>query len=264
METIPTNGPNPFELLKALTELQRQAIVRPSNPPPGIAGFLFDIPEEEEINLRAEITDHFLESNFAIADHIAIKPEEYTVRGLVAEIAAYAPAAPATAAVENPLPANPNVLPELTPGAEEREAQLELDREELIASFSGENTLYNFFKARSAAPPDQTKQRRTFLYFYQLFQARQLFTVETPWGVLNNVAILTMRAAQDDETRFRSSFAITFKVIRTAGAVTVAAGQLAGRALQQAADTTQNGTAGKAPVQPEERQSLLYRFLNGP
>jgi hypothetical protein len=53
-------------------------------------------------------------------------------------------------------------------------------------------------------------------------------------------------------------------VIRIANAVTVAAGQLAGRAFQQSAATTQNGTAGKTPVQTEERQSLLYRLVNGP
>lgn len=264
MEIIPTDGPPVFDLLKALTTLQRQAIVRPSNPPAGIAGFLFDIDGEQEINLRSEITDNFVEENFAINDHIALKPEEYTVRGLVAEIAAYQPTTPATAAVENPLPINPSLLPVLTPGAEEREAELELNREELIASFTAENTLYNFFKARTAAPPDQTKQRRTFLYFYALWKARQLFTVETPWGVLYPVAILSMRASQDEDTKWASTFSVTFKLIRKAGAVTVAVGQLAGRAFQQAADTTQNGTAGKAPVQPEERQSLLYRFLNGP
>jgi hypothetical protein len=261
MDRIPV-ALSPFEVIRSLSELDQQAIIRPDNPPAGVAGFLFDIPEDEEIRLQAEITDNYVEANYAIQDHIAIKPVEYTLRGLVAEIAAYAPSSPRTATVENPLPVNPNIVPELTPGALQTQAQLEENRDEAAREATAENTLFDFYKARSAAPPDQPKQARAFLYFNSLMIARQLFTVETPWGFLYPVALLQVRANQGPETRFRSEFELTFKLIRTAAAVTITAGQLAGRALQQAADTTQNGTAGKTPVTSEERQSLLYRFLN--
>jgi hypothetical protein len=264
MDTIPTDQPSVFDVLRSLTELQRQAIVRPNNPPPGIAGFLFDIPEDEEVNLRSMISQNYVEENFSVSDHIALAPEEYTVRGLVAEIAAISPPREITAVVENPLPVNPNLLPELTPGAEQAQAELAADRAEIATSATASDDLWQFYKARSAAPPDQTKQRRAFLYFYALWKGRQLFTVETPWGVMTNLAILSMRATQDEETKWRSTFSITFQKVRTAGAVTVSAGLLAGRAALQGADVTQNGNAGKAPVQEEERQSLLYRLVNGP
>lgn len=262
MDNIPTTL-SPFDIIRSLSELDQQAIIRPENPPPGIAGFIFDIPEEEEIRLQAEITDNFVEANYAIQDHIAIKPIEYTLRGLVAEVAAYAPSSPRTATVQNPLPVNPNLVPELTPGALQTQAQLEENRDEAAAAVVAEDSLFNFYKARAAAPPDQSKQARTFLYFNALMNGRQLFTVETPWGFLYPVALQQVRAVQGAETRWRSEFELTFKLIRVAQAVTVQVGQLAGRSVQQAADVTQNGTAGKKPVTSEEFRSLLFQMVFG-
>lgn len=262
MDIIPTTGPSVFDLIRLLSTLQQQAIIRPTNPPPGIAGFLFDIPDEETATLRADITDNYVEENFAVQDHIALKPAQYTVRGMVAELVAFTPQTPPTAAVANPLPLNPNLLPELTDGAEQQEAELEETREENARATAQQNTLWDFYQARSAAPPDQTKQRRAFLYFQELMRARQLFTVETPWGVFYPVAIEEIRAMQGPETRGESTFSMTFKVIRLAGAAVIEAGQLAGRADQQSAQVTQNGLAGKTPVTDQDRQSLLYRFLH--
>ena len=77
------------------------------------------------------------------------------------------------------------------------------------------------------------------------------------------MAIEHAEAEQADDTRFRSSFTIQFKIIRIAGAATVSVGQLAGRAAIQSAKVTQNGTAGKVPVDTATRQSLLSRMLEG-
>jgi hypothetical protein len=263
-QTIPTDTPSIFDVLDSLSTLRKQAIVRPDNPPPGIAGFLFNIPEEDEIALRATITDNFVEQNFAISDGIALLPEEYTVRGLVAELVRFTPTAQPVAVPTNPLPLNPNLTPELTPGAVQAQADLAAVRVDEDASVAGQDSLWNYFTARNAAPPATTNQARAFAYFYALFRARELFTVETPWGVLRNVAIQNLRAAQGDASKFESSFTITFKIVRTAEAVTVTAGTLAGRAAQQSADTTQNGVAGKTPLSEDDRQSLLYRFLRNP
>jgi hypothetical protein len=201
MELIPANGQSAFDLIPQLSTLEQQAIIRPTNPPAGIAGFLFDVPDEEEMNSRADITDNYVEANFAVQDHIAIKPDEYTVRGFVAELVAYTPKNPATAAVDNALPLNPEILPELTPGTEQEQADLAELREESQRQVAQQNTLWDFYKARTSAPPDQTKQRRAFLYFHALMNARQLFTVETPWGVLYPAAIESIRMAQGPETR---------------------------------------------------------------
>lgn len=102
-----------FDTIKSLEVLQQRAIVRPQNPPPGIAGFLFDIPEEDQISLSADVTDHYLEDNTSVVDQIALKPEEVTVRGLVAELTSMQPNATRQAPLgpRPPLPDNPQLAP---------------------------------------------------------------------------------------------------------------------------------------------------------
>jgi len=259
--TIPTNDPSIYDVISSLSTLNQQAIVRPNNPPAGIAGFLFDIPENDEISLTSDITDHFIEDNTAIQDQIALKPEEYTVRGLVAELALFAPPPDSATSPADPLPALADLAPSLTSGAAAIiAADLEAATGETEAITSAQN-LYNYYSAQSLKQPTVSKQAKTFLYFYELWKGRQMFTVETPWGTLTDMAILTLKASQDDETRFRSTFTITFKKIRTAGSVSVTVGQLAGRAAAMAAATSENGVAGKKEVLENENPSWYKQLI---
>lgn len=114
---IPSDAPSQLDILESLSSLEQKAIIRPNNPPPGIAGFLFDIPGDEWIELESEITDHYTEANTAVQDNIALRPERVTLRGIVAELTTAAPAPQETAPVTNPLPDNIPVTPVLTAGA---------------------------------------------------------------------------------------------------------------------------------------------------
>ena len=49
-------------------------------------GLLFDYIQDESSTVEAEITDNWVESNWAYQDHIAIKPRIYRVRGCVGEV----------------------------------------------------------------------------------------------------------------------------------------------------------------------------------
>ena len=261
---IPTDAPSIFDLLQSLTTLEQQAIIRPQNPPPGIAGFLFDVPENDEISLRSNITDSYVEKNFAIQDNIALAPEEYTVRGLVAELAAVVPTQDQVANVPNPLPAAPFYLPELGQYDLETQAANDDAHQAAAAAATSNQSLYAFFRAKSTPPPNQSKQARTMAYFYQLWSGRQLMTVETPWGYMTNMAISLVKATQGEESRFLSTFTVTFKKIRTVETITVNIGQLAGRAALQSAPETSNGNAGKLPISEADKASLLYRILHSP
>lgn len=46
----------------------------------------FDYIEDETATIEASITDNFVESNFSVQDHIAIKPRIYRLRGYIGEI----------------------------------------------------------------------------------------------------------------------------------------------------------------------------------
>ncbi len=259
---IPTDGPSLFDFVRSLSTLQKQAIIRPQNPPPGIAGFLFDIPDNDESSLTSDITDHFVEDNTSIQDNIALHPEQYTVRGLVGEIASLAPTAATQASLPQPLPINEFYLPTFSPGTDQAAIFARAAQDAGAATFASAQSLWSYYDNQAPQPPAQTKQAKVWGYLYQLWKGRQLFTVEMPWGFFTNMAILSMRAEQGDESRFRSTFTVTFKRIRFAGTATVAAGVLAGRAGNMAAPVTNNGNASQTPVSDTEKSSLLYRLTH--
>lgn len=47
--------------------------------------YVFSTVTGEDLTRSAEITDHFVENNFAVHDHMAIKPMEFTATGFVGE-----------------------------------------------------------------------------------------------------------------------------------------------------------------------------------
>lgn len=51
----------------------------------GIAGFKFNIPEREQIKMQSEVTDHYIDTNKAVQDHIAKRPIQITLTGLQGE-----------------------------------------------------------------------------------------------------------------------------------------------------------------------------------
>jgi hypothetical protein len=72
--------------------------------------------------------------------------------------------------------------------------------------------------------------------------------------------IENLRASQDETTRIVTKFRINFKKMRFAEQIIISSGQLAGRAAVQAADKTQNGVAGKEPMDTPKNESWLYQL----
>lgn len=259
---IPSDAPGIFEVIRTLSALDQQAIIRPNNPPPGIAGFLFDIPGDDEVELETDITDHFLEDNTAVQDQASLKPEIVRVKGFVAEVVAVKQVNQSVSATADPLPDNPAFVPVLTPGAAQAQATSQALSTAQTAAVTAGKSLWGYFQQQAAQQPNQTKQSIVFAYFYQLWKSRQLFSVETPNGFWDNMIIQSCKMVQTEETKDKSELAITFKKIRTSTPVTVVAGQLAGRAALEASPTSNNGNIGTTPTTPQQTQSLLYRMMN--
>jgi len=259
---IPSEAPSVFTKVAELSTLEKNAIVRPINPPFGIAGFVFDIVSEDSIELASDITDHFVENNSSVQDQIALKPETVTVRGLVGELVLTEQQLEAIQnSIPPDLPANPELDLELT-AAQMINQELEQQEETRELSQSPQDkTLFGSFSATSPINPQKGKQARAFGYFYELWKGRQLFTVDTPWGFFTSMAIQSLRASQDEESKLRSEFTVTFKKIRFADEVTVQAGQLAGRAAVQSAKATNNGAAGEQSKTTPKAKSWLARLF---
>lgn len=280
MNLVPTDLSSIYDKLGTLsTSESRLALVRPNNPPPGIAGFLFDVVDDDGSELESDITDHYIEDNTAIQDHIALRPETVTVTGRVAELVRAVPVTKPVTEVTNPLPLIPDLMPTLTPGSQEREDAELLAQTEGEAAIQFSQDLYGFYQNNSRQQPGQTKQSYIYGYIYQLWKGRQLFSVETPWGIFENMAILSASVKQGPESRSVSEFTITFKKIRVARTINVLPGLLeqravfdqnnsgnldflAGRSVFQRSPTVENGIVGQTPF--TNAQTLQFNYQINP
>lgn len=242
-----------FDAVALLSQPNQQAIIRPNDPPPGIGGWVMDVVGDEEVNLSSNITDHFAEDNTTLQDNIALPPVEVEVRGLVAELLQTPNAAGAVDSSHvGGDPGLPEIVeqgPEFTAQATQDMAIAALANEATLAAITGPGSLAQYQQSISPQQPGQTRQSNAFAYFVQLWLGRQLFTVETPWGFFNNMAMKSLSGKQGKESRTQTEFSITFKQIRFAGNVTVTLGKILGRAHDYiSASAPVNNTVGNGPT----------------
>ena len=256
---VPTDSKSIYDITKMLSEGSSFAIVRPNNPPVGIAGYVFDIVGNESVDLKSDITDHYVEDNTAIQDHIALSPETVSITGLVAELTAYKQTEVVLIKQPDPLPLEINMMPVFSVGGIQAiniagEAA-RATAEAVIANA----TLASMYESRVPIVAGN-RQSRAFGYFHQLWNGRAIFTVETPWGIFTSMAIESITANQSGETRTVSEFTIKFKKMRFAESVNVNVGELAGRAAMSNKKVEEKGKATSAPADTK-RVSAYYQLI---
>lgn len=206
--------------------------------PPGIAGFLFDIPETASVTHAAQITDHWIENNTAIQDHVAIEPIKITLTGKVAELVFTKTAAAAYADV---VLNNLKALNVLSPGMSQKATQYIAAAEQLQQSAASvlkqSGTLTGLFQGSQANLNNQQKAYQTFK---TMFESRALLTVETPFQTYESMIIESFEASQDDSTVTASTFTVNFKQIRTIS-VQTGTGKLVGRINAQKSAVVNKG-----------------------
>lgn len=205
-----------------LTNALNNYIVRPSNAF-GLGGFVFDVEGETTINLKTEITDHFLEDNTTVQDHIAVKPKKVTLKSYVGELV-YRPEDDSPSFVEKTvrkLTVLNGYLPELTAAAQGIKDLNAEDVTNLIDSVGESvtsqtvNRAVDYYSlARNILNAD-SKQQEAYLYFKALMEQKILVSLQTPFEYINNMAIESIVAYQGEDSRFISDFTITLKEIRT-------------------------------------------------
>lgn len=228
----------------------------------GIAGFVFDIFEEHKVELQTEITDHFVEDNSAIQDHIAIKPQRFTLRGFVGELVddTAEPKSTVQELTEKLTTIN-SYLPVLTDAATQLNNLLTTQSEttsEAIEESIG--TGVDLFQAYKELNPPDSKQAKAYNFFRALFEAKQLVSIDTPFGFVKDMAIENIVATQGDNA-YITDFSITLKEFRTATTKLVDFNEkeYQGRGAGQRSEEQDQGTAqGKeGPL-----ESTLFGFFN--
>jgi hypothetical protein len=220
---------------------------------------LFHYEAENTINLESDITDHYTEDNSAINDHIALRPEQVTVRGFIGELNDVVPEElQVLKTASEKLVAIGSFVPQLSESALNAYNNAwylyNVGKSAFNAAVSAYSTLD---KGSQVSQPvvsangisngkTQNQQQLYFQQFYGYWHDRVLFTVQTPWAVFENMAIKNLRVLQDADTAVISDFEITFKMIRYAKTIRVADRE--GRLFSQGSSLLDLGTSTPSPA----------------
>jgi hypothetical protein len=215
----------------------------------GIAGFVFDYEGETGITFSSDITDHYLESNDPVNDHIARRPLRINLRGFVSELAVVGPGGVLGALnlIQNRLTTVPAYLGKYTPQATQKLSKAITQAQSTVTQINqGLARINNIVGLFPGATPQQSKQVRAFTKLVSLYNSRQVFSVQTPYAVHHQMAIETLTFVQPEETRDWTDISVTLKQLHFVETVQIAnPAQNAGRALQQRqASVNQGKTQG--------------------
>lgn len=217
-----------------------------AKPPPA---FLFHYEGEQVLTLESDITDHYVESNIAIQDQIALRPQMFSTQGFIGELNNVAPDfLKPVQFIADKLTTLTAYAPGLSQTALNAYGQAMLGYQ---VAANAANSAVSAWNSLTGGGETQTKQQIAFAQFKGYWQSRTLFTIQTPWCMMENMAIQRIRAVQDAETRVISTFSIDFKMIQTASTLTVGDKSLSGRLNSQASSLTNLG-----PSSPQSSTSL--------
>lgn len=184
----------------------------------GIAGFKFDISDDEEVLLENDITDHYTEANVPVQDNIVNRPVKVTLRGLVGEYVYVPPKSEsiwdkATKKLQNiteKLITIASYLPVLGDFTQQIFNEAQSNKEDWKKALNLGVSAFETYRNINI-PAD--RQSSAFIFFEALWRSRQTFTIQTPYRFYTNMAIQTLRAVQAGDSNDNTDFEITFKQI---------------------------------------------------
>lgn len=225
----------------------------------GIAGFKFHIPKREQIKMQAEATDHYIDTNRPVQDHIALKPITITLNGLhgdyfysVNQIEdMLATVVPTLSLIKQFLPN----LSDVTKQVKEKYykdlkakafAKSTYDKKTNIydnVSSGFDAVLLNredLFSLAQQLYKLKSAQTRAFFFFEALWKSRAIFSVETTYRRYDNMVITSVTPLRDENADI-TDFTLTFKQLNFTTSLYKSYENIAGRLRQQLAQTANKG-----------------------
>ncbi len=218
----------------------------------GIAGFKFHVPQTEQVKMESEITDHFVDNNSILQDHIARKPVTITLNGLQGDYFysvnriedTLALITPTLSLVKQFLPKLRNITMQLHLKKtstkytyNQKTGQLEIKIEANKQNFNA----IDMFKIFQEMYKLKSAQTRAFFFFDAMWKSKALFSVETSWKRYDNMCIQNLIPIRDKNADI-TEFNITFKQISRAQTKYEDLKNAAGRTRQQLMKTQNKGT----------------------
>lgn len=196
-----------------ISNVVNQYIVRPTGSisSQGISGFVFDILDDEQVMIDSDITDHFVEDNYAIQDHWAQRPIKFNLTGYVAELTDLFPNASISILTTIQ---SLNSIGGFFPTFSTQATQFYAKIAGVVAKVGQVvNQIKNVADIVNRYGTSATRQQQAYQTFLNIWLARQLCSIETPYGVFQNMAIESIRVTQKGTTKLISDFVISFKQI---------------------------------------------------
>lgn len=226
----------------------------------GIAGFKFHVGKTEQVKMESEITDHYIDDNSAVQDHIILKPVIITLRGLQGEYFYSVNKIEDTLALVVPtMKLCKQFLPKLSAATVQTKLawkKNQTDLQGLAANYAVYDKAVplsqklsqtwnnlngvDLFKLFQEIYKLKSAQTRAFLYFQALWKSQELFTVETTWRRYSNMVIQNLIPLRDENADI-TDFTITFKQIRKTQSLVTNLNDKAGRRKNQEAAVTDKG-----------------------
>lgn len=246
-----------FNVSNAASNFQNFLVNRSILAPIGvkqIGPFAFDYQGDDSVEMDNDVTDHYLEDNTAVQDHIGVKPTMISMRGYVSELALAQSVAnsisAALASVENTLSQADAYLGHYTPGVTQKmltaitQAQSVAIQIEQAAARVAQ--IASFF----TPGPQYDKQQTAFATLSSLRLAGVVFTVFTPFQVFDNMVIVSLVATQPERTRTMSDFVVKMKQLRFTDNISQSAFQsvLGGNAANNYQPKVSGGSTTGVPV----------------
>lgn len=225
------NNPSaqPFNNLTNLVDLAGSSINMYAVQPVDFKSevFIFDTRGEETANLESDITDHWVEDNTSMQDHIGLKPMTITLTGYVGELTNKPN--PNLQELQEKYKSVSDKMPNLTLAPLNpflpklaTQAQYIVNRAEEVYDIynkANESITRLDDKMANMPSPDMTHQQEVFEKFKVLWAKRATSWIYTPFGIFPDMAILSLHARQDEDTKYISEFTVNFKQIRIADSI---------------------------------------------
>lgn len=239
------------------------AIVSPKHAE-GINGWIFDIPKSEQVKISNDITDHYMENNSFINDHVVRKPIKITLTGLIGELVYRKPIGYSADLnfFSGSLEVVDTYLGDYSPQQLQKQQNLlnEVQKNNNFVNQIVQKTT-NIVKSFSGDGQLRTMQEVAYSELKALSDNNSLLKVQTPFAYYENMFIEDLTFSQEEDSDSYCDISITLKEMRFAETTTVAFNDdlLPSRNQQQDTDDVNNGTIKGT----DRNESFLYTAFGG-
>jgi hypothetical protein len=169
--------------------------------------------------LQSEITDHYIEDNSTIQDHIALKPLKVTLKNYIGELTYSTPSIANTSQkVIKKLSNITSYLPTVATVAQETK---DIFTKEGLGFTDSVNNAADLWALVKNLNPFASKQQQAYQYFKALYENKILVSIQTPYEFIQSMAIESITAIQPEDSVSITNFNLILKKMRFASSSTI-------------------------------------------